>query len=184
MPLPPLSSSSKITAEDCKDPYKLSKLLQAMSQGAVRATQSHNQEIRRVSEGLARVESSVVQIEDTSGLTVLRTIDAIDLTSAAGTTLFTVGSGSFHPLGFSIRFTAVSSVSVAPVVGIGTSSSTTEIFAPRTLHGTLAVDEGPTFFPSGYRPTLKPGDSAFFVVTSAATATTLTASVDLIGYEL
>lgn len=178
------NGSPKITAADCGDPQRLSKLLQGLFGRQSQVASSQRSETQRLAAGLASVASDVADLAEQPKIDVLRTITGIDLTSAAGTLLFTAGSGTFRPLGFSVRLTSVSSVSVAPTVGVGTANNTTNIFAPRTLSGTLAVGEGPTFFPSGYRPNLSTGNSAYFVVTGAATATTLVASIDLIGYEL
>lgn len=177
------SGSPKITAEDCGNPQRLSKLLQGLFGRQVQVQASQRAETQRLATAVSGVSSEITELA-TPRIDILRTIIGVDLTTAAGTIAFTADFGTYRILGFSVRFTTVDTVSVAPTVGMGTASNTTNIFAPRTLSGTLTAGEGPTFFPSGYRPNLTTGSTAYFVVTGAATATSLIASVDVIGYKL
>lgn len=122
------------------------------------------------------------RLPGTTVVGILSTVTAISLTATATTSLYTPSGHSAIITGIMIRPTTVTAFTIAGAISIGQNGSVNDIIPITTLTG---LNTTALFFP--LTPLIASaitisGNTISLKVTTGATATTLTASVDLIGY--
>jgi hypothetical protein len=122
------------------------------------------------------------RLPGTTVVGILKTTSNISLTSAATTALYTPSGNSAVVTGIIVRITAVTAFVTAASISIGQNGSVNDIIPITALTG---LNSTALFFP--LTPTIVSaltisGNTISLKVTTGATATTLTASVDLLGY--
>ena len=117
---------------------------------------------------------------------VLDVYQDLDLTTATTTSIYTVPTGtSVIITGCLIRIKSADTVSVDADVSLGINPSTTNLFATETLVGVQAVHDFWSFWKQSSVGVLaNAGEQVDLDVVTAATATTLTADVYIIGLLL
>lgn len=120
-----------------------------------------------------------------STLNILSTTVGIDAKTIATTNLYTVPAGKTAIItGAVVRVTAATAITVVPTLGIGIAAGEDDVFASTVLTGLDATTKVFKFTASA---TYKAGAAAEVIklgVDVGATATTMTISIDLIGYLL
>lgn len=115
---------------------------------------------------------------------VLSETESIDLTSTGTTDLYTIPSGQVPIiLGAVFELTGVSSPVSDPAVSIGIAAGETDIFPTNTLVNFDTLNETYTFWSDAKSVHGVATDVIRLNVQTAASATTLEASVRLIGFE-
>lgn len=143
----------------------------AVAAGDIRITQS---QVINVSSGAS----------DNGGL--LARVPAVDLTSTGSTKVFEALEGSYIILDTVVRITSASGLAAdgGPYVSVGSTAGAANIFGSRKLRGSLAAATVVTLGAPGTRPQTGLGDAVYFNVDTGATATALTATIDVFGYAL
>ncbi len=114
---------------------------------------------------------------------VLSTTTGIDAKSATTTTLYTVPSGKTAIItGAVIRPTTTTAVTVSPTLGIGIAAGESDVFSSVALTGLDTITEVYKFTASGLYVTAASTNVLKLGIDVGASATTMTVSVDLIGY--
>ena len=114
---------------------------------------------------------------------VLSTTSSIDLTSTGVTPLYTIPTGVTAIITqIVIRLTTATGVTVPPVIGIGIASGEDDIISPTTLTGLSTNNEYFTIQNNGVSAKGNATNIINLGIDTAATATTMLAEIDLVGY--
>jgi hypothetical protein len=129
---------------------------------------------------------STYQVNGVSiGPCILSTTTGIDAKIVATTNLYTVPVGKTAVITSAvIRVTVADTITVVPTVGIGIAAGETDIFASTALTGLDATTKVFRFDAIGTYVAGAAGNVIKLGIDTGATATTMTISVDLIGYLL
>lgn len=183
MAIPSLVNSVHFPVEDCSDPSKLSKLLQAMSQGSVKVAQSQQRDTLRVAAGLASVQSDVAELASFNP--VLRSVDSINFSATGNALLFTAASGSYVVTDIVLRWTTVDTITDGPTFSASTATTGSDVYPEQEAYtGQLSTTKNHHMGQFGASTTLTRGTSLYIVVSTAATGTSLIASADVLGYKI
>lgn len=116
---------------------------------------------------------------------VLSTTTGIDGKTIATTNLYTVPTGKTLIVTEAIvRVTTATAITVPPTLGIGIAAGESDIYAPVSLTGLNATTKIYRFSASGTYASGSAGQVIKAGIKVGATATTMTISIDLIGYLL
>lgn len=142
------------------------------------------------SNGQSQQASSSDQLVDVDGNLILAggvelisETGSVDGTSTGVTALYTVPSGiQIVVTQVVVRVTAASAVTVVPTLGVGIGAGEDDIVSPQTLTGLSATGDVFTLDVEAKSVIADPSDVINLGIDTGATATTLTLSIDLIGY--
>ena len=113
----------------------------------------------------------------------LATITGISATATGSTLLYTVPAGkTLVVIGVIPTVTAQTSATVGATAQVETSPAAADIFPSDLMTGLLAVNDDWTFWAGAKGIVVPAAGTVSFNITVAATATSQTLSVDLIGY--
>jgi len=113
----------------------------------------------------------------------LITITGVDAKVTGTTTLYTVPTGKTAVItGAVIRCTAATAITVAPALGIGVAAGEDDIFASTALTGLTATTKVWSFGASGLAAPVAAAGVIKLGIDTAATGTSQTIAVDLLGY--
>lgn len=113
----------------------------------------------------------------------LITVTGIDAKTTGTTTLYTVPTGKTAIItGAVVRCTAASAITVAPTLGIGVAAGEDDIFPSTTLTGLTTTGKGWAFDPGGLAVTAAAAAVIKLGIDTAATGTSQTLAIDLLGY--
>lgn len=114
---------------------------------------------------------------------ILSTTTGINAKTVATTNLYTVPAGKTAIITEAIiRVTAANTITVVPTLGIGIAAGEDDIYLPQIITGTNATNKIYRFSASGSYRNGSAGDVIKLGIDVGATATTMTISIDLIGY--
>lgn len=114
---------------------------------------------------------------------ILSTTTGINGKTVANTNLYTVPAGKTAiVIGYIVRCTAATAITVGASAGIGNSSGTNNIAASQAMTALLTTADTFNWPIVGMSKTITTGNSAFFNLGTAATGTSQTLAVDLLGY--
>lgn len=183
MSIPSLVNSTRFPVADCSDPAKLSKLLQAMSQGSVRVAQSQQQATQRVASGLSSVQSAVSEMASFNP--VLRSVDSINFSETGSALLFTAARGGYVVTDIVIRWTTVDGITGGPTFSASTATTGSDVYSEQEAYqGQLSTTKNHHMGEYGASTTLVRGSSLYLVISAAATGTSLIGSADVLGYKI
>lgn len=164
------------------------KLLQAAFDDISSDIRSVRTAARDTSSYLQTTAGQVVNITNvtSAGGGLLARIPSVDLTATADTQVFEALDGNYIILDVVVRITSASGVAADPglYVSVGNAAGAANIFGSRKLRGTLAGGVVVALGDWGIRPQIGLGDSVYFNVDMGASATTLVATIDVIGYAI
>ncbi len=113
----------------------------------------------------------------------LATVTGIDAKATGTTTLYTVPTGKTAVItGAVVRCTAATAITVAPTLGIGVAAGEDDIFASTALTGLTATTKEWTFVASGLMVNAAAAAAIKVGIDTAATGTSQTLAIDLLGY--
>lgn len=117
---------------------------------------------------------------------ILSTTVSIDATTVGNTTLFTVPTGKLAVVRFAIiRLTAISGGGAVPKLSFGTNATAYDnIITSQSLSGLTTVNKAFTFVVSGVSEVAQAGNNIVCRVNNAASYTSYTIDIDLIGYKV
>lgn len=122
-------------------------------------------------------------LTDTTTSLINVTTSNINAKNTGATTLYTVPAGKTAIINrCNVRCTAVSSISVGPTCGVGTAPATDDIFTNTAITALNATTEIFGFDLLGMSVVVPAGGNVVFNITAAATGTSQTLAVDLVGY--
>lgn len=117
------------------------------------------------------------------GVRVLSTVTGINAKTTGATTLYTVPTSRTAVItGAIVRCTAASSITVAPTLGIGVAAGEDDIFASTALTGLTANTKEWHFSLTGLASKNAAASVISLGIDTAATGTSQTLAVDLLGY--
>ncbi len=120
-----------------------------------------------------------------TGPCILSTTTGIDAKSVATTALYTVPAAKTAIItGAVVRVTVAAAITVVPTLGIGRNATQDDIFASTTLTGLDATTKVYVFDALGTFAVAAATEVVSLGIDTGATATTMTISIDLIGYIL
>jgi CDP-diglyceride synthetase len=118
-----------------------------------------------------------------AGETLLNTVSGIDATATATTNLYTVPGGQTVVVTkVVLRVTAIDTLTVDPVGGVGIAAGEQDIFFPQTITGLTAIGDTWTFDAAAQAVDASAAEIIKLGLDTLATATTLTLAADIFGY--
>ncbi len=133
--------------------------------------------------GDGTVTNPLSVVSATSGIDILSITTGINAKTVGTTNLYTVPVGKTAIItGIDILVTAATAVTVPPTVGVGIASGEDDIFFPTSLIGLNLVNEIYRGVPLGVFVKGNAGEIVKLGIDVGATATTMTITVNLIGY--
>lgn len=111
----------------------------------------------------------------------LSTVNSVNGLASGQTTLLSA-SRPYVITHVVVRVTAFNGVTVVPTAQVETGVGLANIFTSQALTGLAAVHDEFTFTAQNKGIVVQPGQSVLFNITAGGTGTTLTLSIDLVGY--
>ena len=116
---------------------------------------------------------------------ILVTVNGINGKAVANTSLYTVPAGkTCIVIGYTVRCSAASAITVGPAAGIGNIAGTSNISASQGMNALLTTSDSFLWTLYGMSKVTTAGGQIYFNLGTAATGTSQTLSVDLMGYNL